>query len=895
MKTISMASLFVLWCLGAASVLATDYSWTGKAPPPYNQDWSQPENWDPTNGPPGDGDNASIGAINNGFFVSVDFSPATVNNLTVISSILQGGGSLTVNGDMECQYATLSPGAGITVQGTFEVDPIPQIPVYNTTTLSCPMTLNGRSTITSNGVLEFGAEVTLINNGTFSLQGGSQLVLYDYTGAAFINNHGLDVPDGLAIVTTGSALFSNAPSGIVDVFTGATLEFQGTLAASGDFFANTNGAIIDTANTALHDQALILGAGTMDLEGGHHTLNGSVTVSGNLLMGSNSVPDLALNGTLEVLQDGNFQWLGGGLTGVETNVTGTILIDSNAVMEINNLNGLTLQNVVVTNNGFINWVDSGVLFMGYNAQIVNAGFFIALGDGQLQPLTGGSPGYGVASIQNTDGIFEKQLGSTNSNAATVMGIPFYNGDVRVYNGNLEFAAGASIATWEVASGAAIQLKAGNYGLEELGGVIKGLTGYGVGSVAMNSGVTLTFPELGSLEVDGAELFQNGGILNGNENYLFVDNGGLFVWNGGTINNAVVSIDSSSAMNLSAGTIVGSIITNAGTVNWTNGNGLLVINAGDGVVFNNAGHFNIGCDSYFNDISTNRHPVLTNEVAGVITKADTSGTSVLGIELVNLGKVIARQGNLELAELDDLAGLDDFILEGGKITFDDPTVIHGNVEGSGAIAANDGLTFSDDEVEILLITFSGDITNDGVFILFYNAPGDLTLQGGTFIQTAHGTLVIPIRGTNATNMDFGQVTLPGLSPVTLSGTLRAYITGGYAPPVGTTFPFLTSFQRNGTFTNVMLPQGMTINYTGGGATLVVTSAVPVQIISPAVTDGQFQFGFNTITNRSYTVQYKDDLSAGAWTFLTNFTGDGSYWQSPSLAPLVAHRFFRVSNP
>jgi hypothetical protein len=900
MKLARMPAVLMLGCLGAASAFAGDYTWTGKAMAPYNQDWSQAENWDPTNGPPGEGDNAFIGTINNGFFVSVDFSPATVNNLTVISSILQGGGSLTVKGDMECQYATLSPGAGITVEGSFEVDPVPQIPVYRATTLSCPMTLNGPSTVSSNGVLQFGAEVALINNGTFRLEGGSQLVLYGYTGATFINNNSFDAPDGLAIVTTGSAVFSNAPSGTVDVYAGATLEFQGTLADSGTFFANTNGAIIDTAWTAFHDQAVFYGAGTTELEGGHDTLDGTVVVDGNLLIGSNSVPDLTLNGTLEVDQNGNFEWSGGGLTGVETNVTGTILIDTNGVMEINNLNGLTLQNVVVTNDGFINWVDSGALFMGYNAQIINAGFFIAFADGTLAPLPDGAPGYGVASFHNTEGIFEKQLGSTNT--ATTIGIPFYNGDVRVYNGNLWFIAGGSIGTWEVASDAAVQLRAGYYGLEYLGGAIKGLTGYGVGSVTMNSGVTLTFPELGSLEVDGGELFQNGGTINGNENFLLVENGGLFVWNGGTISNLAVSIDSNSVMNLSGGngkSLLATTIANAGTVNWTNANSVGSINAGDGVVFNNAGQFNISCISYFNDVSTNTHPVLTNETSGVITEAGTSGTSVLGITLINLGKIIARQGNLELGPFHDIIGSLKFFanidLEGGEITFDDPTVIYEDVEGSGTITARGGLTFSDDEVDVYAIIFYGDITNDGTFILFYGAPGDLTLQGNNFNQTANGRLVIPVRGTNAVTKDFGQLIVTGYGQATLGGTLEAYITGGYAPPVGTAFPFLTSFQRNGTFTDVTLPQGMSLNYTAGGATLVVTNAVPVQILSPAVSNGQFTFGFNTITNRSYTVQYKDDLTDPTWTLLTNFTGNGSFWQTPPLAPLVAQRFFRVSNP
>ncbi|MGA2555263.1 MAG: hypothetical protein ABSG04_03220 [Verrucomicrobiota bacterium] len=909
MKFRKKSFVFTLASLCAASALATTYTWTGNAPAPNNHLWSQTNNWSPPTGVPGPGDTAIIGTSSQAIFTVNLAATATVDNLTVLSSTLEGAGSLTVNTAMECLNAALAVGGGITVEGTFTVDPVPNIPVYNTTTLSCPMTLNGPSTIASNGVLAFGAAVTLTNNGPFQLDGGSQLNLYGYTGAAFINNHSFDVYDGQAIVTTGSAVFSNAPSGTVAVGTGATLELQGTLADSGTFFANTNAAIIVTAWTAFHDQAVFYGAGTTQLAGGRDTLDGTVIVDGNLLMGSNSLPDLTLNGTLEVDENGNFEWFGGGLTGVDTNVTGTILIDTNGVMKINNLNGVTLQNVVVTNNGFINWVDSGVLFMGYNAQIINAGFFIAFGDGELAPLAGGSPGYGVASFQNTFGTFEKQLGATN--AATTIGIPFYDvydGGVRVYNGNLWFSAGGTIGTWEVGSDAAVQLngaKGGDYGLQDLGGAIKGLSGYGVGSVTINSGVTLALSALGSLEVDGGELIQNGGTLNGYDDYLLVENGGLFVWNGGSISNLALSIDSNSVMNLSGGAIkslLATTISNAGTVNWTNANSVGSISAGDGVVFNNAGQFNIGCISYFNDVSTNinTRPVLTNQVTGVITEAGTSGTSVLGITLINLGKIIARQGNLELGPFHDYHGgyigiLADIDLDGGGITFDDPTVIYEDVEGSGTITAHGGLTFSDDEVDIYAIIFYGDITNDGSFVLFYGAPGVATFQGNNFNQTANGRLVIPVRGTNAATKDFGQIILQGYGQATLAGTLVADITNGYAPPVGATFPFISTFQRNGAFNHAILPQGMQLNYSPSGATLVVTGAVPVQILSPAVTNGQFAFGFNTITNRSYTVQYNDNLATGSWTFLTNFIGNGSFWQPTGLSPLVAQRFFRVTNP
>jgi hypothetical protein len=44
-----------------------------------------------------------------------------------------------------------------------------------------------------------------------------------------------------------------------------------------------------------------------------------------------------------------------------------------------------------------------------------------------------------------------------------------------------------------------------------------------------------------------------------------------------------------------------------------------------------------------------------------------------------------------------------------------------------------------------------------------------------------------------------------------------------------------------------------------------------------------------------VQYKNDLTTGTWTFLTNFTGNGSYWQAPPFSPLAPQRYFRVSNP
>ena len=898
--------MFALCCFWALNAFAngTNYTWTGKA---GNQDWFNVQNWSPSNGVPSVGDTAIIVPVNSsGFIVNVGSSSITVDSLTVITSMLQGGGSLTVNTAMECQNAVLSPAGGITIGGTLTVDPVPNIPVYNTTTLSCPLTMNGLAMINSNGILQYGAAVSLVNNGTFILNGSSRLSLPTTAGATFINKSSFFCLGGLANVNGGLSVFSNAPSGNVTVGSGATLQFQGTLAESGTFQPSANGSIIDTASTAFHNGAVLGGQGTTLLASGSHTLDGTVTVSGNFQMGTNGIPVITLNGTLEVVQGGNFALLGAGLVGVGTNVTGTILIDTNGVMQINNLNGLTLKNVIVANNGSINWMDSGVLFLGYNAQINNGGLFNVFGDGGLEPLANGSPGYGVATFNNGNGTFQKQQGSTNSNAATTIGIPFYDGGVIVEEGNVAFAVGGSIDTWEVASNGAVQLKGGTYSLKSEigiggGGKIKGLTGDGAGAVTMNTGVTLEFPVDSALAIQGGKFIQSGGTISAGLAYLFVYNGGLFVWNGGTIDGGNISISQDSVMNISGGSSIKNLgeftaIANKGAVNWTNANSAGVINAGDNVFFDNSGQFNIGCDSYFNDTSTNfaTRPVFTNEVTGVITKVGTSGTATLGIELVNLGKIVPVQGNLEVGEFQDNDGYLGILDEGGEITFDDPTVIHEDVEGSGTIVAHHGLIFSDDEVDIYLITFFGDITNDATFILFFGSPGDVTFQN-SFIQTANGRVVIPIRGTDAVTKDFGQLIVSGLNQVFLNGTLEMHVINGFAPPVGATFPLLTSFQRNGTFSKVVLPQGMQLNYTSGGATLTITGAVPVQIISPAVTNGQFQFGFNTISNRSYTVQYKDDLTTGTWTFLTNVTGDGSYWQAPPPLPLVPQRYFRVSNP
>jgi hypothetical protein len=648
----------------------------------------------------------------------------------------------------------------------------------------------------------------------------------------------------------------------------------------------------------LHYGASFIGSGTSILLSGNNTLDGTVTVQGNLQLGSDiSTPVLTLNGTLEVLVNGHFNWLGGTLSGVGTNVTGTIFVESDEFdpgrMLMDGLNTLTLKNCEVVNNGFLSWSNNGTVFMGYGAAILNYSYFNIFGDGALSPLASGTAGYGSADLYNfNDSILGKVSGAFNS--ATVIFVPIHDSSsVIIYDGNIHFNGGGQIGGWAVGGQGNIELSGGNF-------IVKNSSFNGHSdSFIMDGSATINIPSKETLKVNG-NFQQRSGTIFGN-GAMNVAQSGQFTWSGGTLaitNPTAVVIGQDGTMNISgAGNhkiIKSGGIKNSGTINWTNDNSLGGVDAWDNVVFDNAGHFNIQCDSYLNDASLIVRPVFTNETTGVISKTGNANTTSIGFNLVNAGQIIAQMGTLEFLSYNDFAGIQEtMILNGGGLKFDIATAIHAQVLGSGQLTGAHGLTFSGGEMDAFSLSISGDVSNDETVVVG-DAPGTITFNN-IYTQTANGKMVIPIRGTNAATMEFGQVIASGLNQVNLAGTLEADITEGYAPLVGATFPFLTSFQRNGTFNNVILPPGIKLNYTSGGATLVVTGAVPVQVLSPTVVNGQFQFGFNTISGRSYTVQYKDDLTAASWTFLTNFTGTGSYWQVLPLSPLVAHRFFRVSNP
>jgi len=385
-RTILLALALVCHCARLTRAGNT-YTWTGDAPAPANQSWSDPRNWTPSGGPPTTGDTAVINSPGVGT-ININ-APVTVANFSAIRTILRGGASLTVSDTLETQGSDLGPSGGITTtgSGTFIVD------AGIATTLSSSLTINGSATIQSGGNLIIASKSTVINNRYFTLADGATLTLMT-PNALFVNNSSFTA--GNSICYANSSLFSNAPSGYVYASANKTLQLQGNIANSGEFQPQTGALINVSTGAALHDKSSFTGPGT-NLLSGVNTLDGQVRVPGNLQFNGNTI---ILNGTLEVAANASFVWLAGTLSGIDTNVTGSILVDAGGYMELNSQNGLNLRNMVLTNGGTTAWTYSGTVFMGFDARIDNNAIFNINGDGTIAPLPNGTGDFNKASFNN---------------------------------------------------------------------------------------------------------------------------------------------------------------------------------------------------------------------------------------------------------------------------------------------------------------------------------------------------------------------------------------------------------------------------------------------------------------------------------------------------------------
>ncbi len=144
-------------------------------------------------------------------------------------------------------------------------------------------------------------------------------------------------------------------------------------------------------------------------------------------------------------------------------------------------------------------------------------------------------------------------------------------------------------------------------------------------------------------------------------------------------------------------------------------------------------------------------------------------------------------------------------------------------------------------------------------------GDYAQGGGAL------TVVLGGRGSGQT----GRLSANGVS---LNGPLNVRLANGFAPAPGEQFQILSSSGLGGAFTSLNVPAGISVSYSNNGVFLVVTGAVPSQIVSPFVSGKSLAFSFGTVSNQSYTVQRNDGFNPADWVFYTNLTGNGSLMRS-----------------
>jgi hypothetical protein len=862
MKSLRWLVVLCLAILAVNTSYGTSYTWTGKA---GDHLWATPTNWVPS-GPPVSGDTVSI----NAFQVELD-ATLSLAGLNIASTTVTGTGALTVTGPSTFSFTTFNI-ASLTINGPTDIVPGPGADVE--TAISCP-TVNSSTVVVHTGaqfIVNSGANV--INNGSWGFDSQSSLALPGGSNTvSFLNKSTLSFTNAslYTVSTYAGSVLSNASGGTI--FSVLTNVMNGAVASAGTIQTVSNSVfeIADDARLALFSGANITGPGVTFVNA-NSTVNGTATVTGGFQLftdGANTAQGLTINGMLEIAQGGRLYWYAGNLSGVGTNVTGAVQVDQQGILYIiNDANGMSLQNVILTNNGSVSWTNSGGLSLGNNAVIANQLNFYINGDGLLRQLLNDTS----FPYFTNSGLVIKTLGSTNS-AQTAIRVPFYDGgSVHVTQGNLDFYNGGSINNWIVDSNCVINLSSGTYYSQPSANFSA------TGAINFSGGALINVPPSSTLNISGI-FNHNGGVFYGSGKVMVIAGSGfqtVYQWNAGMISitnqSGAFIINSGAYMYIEGGSnfkgLAAGTLVNNYLVFWTNDNSIGGITMSNSAVISNNAGFYLQCDSYLNDGSTssNAAPLFYNKSGAILAKTAKTGTTTVLVKFTDAGNILADSGTIEFANFSDnypSAPLPSISLSSGKVQFDNSLVLHANISGTGQITAQKPLTLSSGKMTVTAITLAGIVTNDEVIDM--SNFGVLTVPNGPFTQTANGVLIFTLQSTNAG----GYSKFAGQSSVILGGGIQATLAYGGAPPVGTSFPVLTCGQLFNTFSNVSVPQGTTVVYTGTGASIVVTNTVPAVLQGYSLNGTNFGFQFATVTNHIYTVEYATNVPP-VWYSATNFT-------------------------
>lgn len=238
---------------------------------------------------------------------------------------------------------------------------------------------------------------------------------------------------------------------------------------------------------------------------------------------------------------------------------------------------------------------------------------------------------------------------------------------------------------------------------------------------------------------------------------------------------------------------------------------------------------------------------------------TGGTTTIGGTLDWSNGIIQMQnGTLEVQSEAALRGMDSggsdlaFVQSGGEV------ILNGTFETSNA--GLQGGTMSGGG------TLAGNLINDGGTLAPGASPGMFTITGN-YVQT--NTDMLRIEGADRAAGRCDQLRVGGTAH--LGGMPEVALLNSFAPDIGEQFLFLVATNRSGTFSQLSAPAGLALTHSSTGLVPVLTGRGPTDILGPVPTGGNRVFRFGTVSNRSYTVQFNDDLTTTNWVFYTDIMG------------------------
>jgi hypothetical protein len=745
----------------------------------------------------------------------------TITNFNIIAGVGNVANFPIINGGTLASFVAQAPISGLS-------NLIATIGVTNNGLLGANNLINGAATLS---LTVSGGGSAIVNQGTVALQGGF-LTVNGSAGVITNVNNGL-----IYGVGTQNLSVANLASGRIVASNGIfSLGLQ----------SNANAGLLSNstaASTILLTNKYLVNTGTIVLNGGGLLLGGSVITNESSITGPGAISSSLYNDTAGVVLATN------GLLNVATNAGESV--QNLGLFTISSDGTLNVVSSWVNTNGTVNVLGGGLtggavtnvgLVSGFgtiSSQLVNmgGGTLTASGAGSLTlvaaPTQNGWVNIASAGTLNVQqawlnsGMVNVQggslVGSTVTNSGTIFGSGTITPLVRNNSGGTVTANGGTLTLTVAPSqlGSVVISNAATLNVLQAwqnGGLLSMSGGTAIGSTITNAANVSGFGTIAAQLVNnvGATVTANGGTLT--LTVAPAQLGNLVISNAATLN-ALQAWQNSGSMRMRGGTVIGSSVTNAASIE-----GFGTINP---QVVNNAGA-TLTADSGLLTLALalmqNGTVIVTNGgTLNVLTAWQNSGTvamlggNITGSTVTNAGTMTGF-GGVQSAVNNDLIFVTNGTLQAtASFTQNGRVNIAGNARldvtptwlNNGTILLNGGFTSGGTMTNASLLvgfgTISNAVVNDGSLVA---TNGALSLVNAL---TQSGTITVANAATFNSVLNWqngGFLSMLGGSVV-----------GGQLTNAGS----VTGF---GTFSpSVINNSGATITASGGG-TLTLT-AIPLQ--------------------------------------------------------------------